>query len=432
MRPLAPALAAALLAAGLAGCLGTVDDGGGAGPAAADGPMRRLGQWKNPDRPIVDAVTYDADGDGYEELYITQRNGSVTALRPLHRNHSWWQVEVPPSPEALSLVDGRDAPRLAVAAGRTFSFWDPEPFKTRMSLLNLTDGAIVAEREIRDLVPWAMVATDLTGDGVDDLVLAGRSYVTGVEDPRPEAFYDRMTLVAVDGSVEGSESGGLDVLGGESDELWRAQLEGGVEGLWATGDPAAPVAVATDERIAALDNQGRERFSEDAIGLDAAAYADGRIAYALDDALVVRDLDGRRVWNATTDRSFQRLALRDVAGGVEVLAAHHSREASGLVAYRDGDLRFERNLTFEGHPSGVAFGQLRSAEDPHILIVAPAGPDGQARLHELAPDGTPVRSVRYNASSARDHLILADLHPWGALDPVVATGQGYVHFFGTP
>lgn len=430
MRPLAPALAAALLAAGLAGCLGTVDDGGGVGPAASDGPMQRLGQWKNPDRPIVDAVTHDADGDGYEDLYVTQRNGSVTALRPSTRNQSW-QVDLPPSPEALALVEGRDAARLAVAAGRTFSLLDPEPFETRVFLLNLTDGSVVAEREIRDLVPRAMVAADLTGDGVDDLVLAGRSYFTAVDDPRPGAYFDRTTLVAVDGTFE-DDADDLDPVGGGSDELWRAHLEGWFEGLWATGDPAAPIAVATDERIAALDDQGRERFSEDVTGLDAVAYADGRIAYALDDALVVQDLEGQRVWNATTDRSYQRLAIRPVDGGVEVLAAHHGWDASGLAAYRDGDLRFERNLTFEATPSGVAVGQLRSAEDPHILVAAPAGPDGQARLHELMPDGTPVRSVPYNASSVRDHLLVADLHPWGALDPAVATGQGYVHFFGAP
>lgn len=425
------ALGLLVLSAALAGCL--AGPGGSSGGPDEAPPVERLGGWANPDIPVVDVDVADLTGDGHTDLVVAQENGSITVLDLANRS-THLQVDVGFGLQAIAAVGGERGPAIAVvqSSGEPFdSFEEGFYFTTRdgteLSLLDASDGKTLAHRTIDDLYADAVVADDLDGDGVEDLVLAGRSSDAYL----PFPYRDTTEVAVVEGRFGNGSGPSWGPDEGEDAVRWRQAIDGDLVELGPVVDDKIPV--ATDDGVAAFDSVGHRLWGielPDVVDLDADAV--GVLAVAPGGA-VRAPWNGSGAW--TTNLTGGSGGLLDGPGGQAVIAEHvHDDETADRVrvaAYAaDGNLthRTEINGTgpvadlarvdLVGHGATIAVGIVRDNGteiaflDAELGLRATAGPKA-AGHHE-------------------DRLIGADVVPTGRDEAVLVGVEARVHVFGQP
>lgn len=421
------ALGLLVVSAALAGCLAGP---GGSSDTGQDPPaVQRLGGWANPDVPIVGVAWADLTGDGHTDVVVAQDNGSITVLDLANRS-TVWQHDVGVGVDAVAAVGGERGPAVAVADARGFGPSEPFTFSTRQGteirLFNLTSGKETAERFVEEVRVEQMVADDLDGDGVEDLVLAGSS-------PRtydPFGFEDRSEVAVLDGRFE---QGGYWSEPGEEDPAvrWRRPVDGDLVELAPV--VGGNVSVATDERVAAFDSVGHRLWEvdlPDVVDLDA---DDAGVLAVAPQAAVRAGWDLGVLWK--TNLTGGAAGLLGGPGGRTVIASEVPDNGSGrkvrVAAYAaDGNRTRRTDLDVTGPVAGLARVDL-------------VGHGTTAALATVADDGTEVAFLgadlaRRNGvqapgpGHAEDRLVGVDAVPTGLDEAVLIGHEARLHVFGQP
>lgn len=455
----------ALLSPALAGCVGQ-PGGPTAGPTDADVRLHVLGTWAKPDSPVVGIAAHDVTGDGTPEVFLAQDDGWVRALdvTKAEDRSEVWRVHVDGYVSGMALVLGERGPALAVASVR-YGLYPSGPFEGHVSLLGAATGTGLAARGLHDHAPGAVAAADLDGDGVEDLVLLGRTTsrpdaVTGPSSGS-DPYWWNAEVVALDGAFEDDRlSDRLTApVAGDDAVLWRRALEGrptrlavapvrnGTEGAADGSAPGPLVLAGTDEGLTGLDADGGTAFALREGPVHDVVADPRHVLVAHGHAATLLDHAGDVQWTRSLGAIAVHAALADVGQGPEAFVLttlpHDGEDGTGgsaLVSFAaDADGRRRLNVTgphlnLSAAPSGLAVGPVAGGDRPGIVVAGPHAHDGDdadgGTVVLVAPDGSIGSVTDLAQASPHDRLLLADVHPTGGVEALVGGHGGRLFVVG--